>query len=1138
MPAIPKRTTSKATNIPDEIFSDILKGNYSQYLDTIDFNQFLSDFLLEESTCKENSSPYDPNCILHNTKPIVKIKFLELLVKKDELKNVWNFCRDYISSQNHQISEATTQKLLQLQSDFIVLYTKKFSTVNDTFAENDAKTINSYFSFEEEFFQIPDFMTIEANFFSGENAFTYSKNLLKSIIKMAPNAQDSIVTNQTNAYNYDITNLLNSFVKGAGNLILKLRNNDEPYHDIEASVKDLINEATIKVTPTELSSIRFNFLSQYHQGYSDIENVCQQLFNTTECYPYVPEVNQQFELITQGHSPINSTESSKILEQFLFGSENSILERLKYFSITKNKNNKLSNLLDYFKKSLSIDNEQNQDLSANVVSKLSRLLIHLKGVFSEGNIRPKILNKALSLFLTMLKNPSIANHDFHLWPVLSACADEVKILLKNYNAYSASHNTDINTTLRIFSAILHSINNINSVINQYNQEINTIVKELSEACLNLEICDSFTALNQFSKNLGTMARRLFKTGKLSDAESTLKNVQAILKNATNQVTEDELKGIAWTFLNQYHDKDASQITSDCKKLFNLSDCHEFIASNGTMEMEDDTTPPTTLIPEVITNNTTSTTTTTSAPQVNTTVAPAINQTVGYQEISTFSPISFPETPSTTEIITAITQDLGSKLPSATEIGSTAAHSFGSGLLNLMTQAMSIWLRSKGHGESIISAISLSLAGGILQASYMATFPLMLFTLNQLVAEGNEEKAQAQWDLMTQEMLPAFFTSLTLSTGLQLLNYLSENYLSKQSTLKSLIQSIPTLSSLWSFSRNPILTGIHTGTAYVVSSIGLAGFNRFFSARNNQKSDIEVNRNIVEMENLTTESNNEELEINTKKTEPARTFKYLTEENLESVRKNSRKLKTSLEKFISLLQKSRDSDELSKVKSNNKNVINEYEKSITDKNHVLELLKEPFNMVNILHERLMDKNHDEACRVYTDFAVYNKVIGETGNVFKLMQGFYETTKGNNNLRDALSKLYGFVEGRTENFDSGTLQTLEEMHASLDTLLSPVRGFVSAYNTADAAYQGEKRGEIKANLLNGGNITSTLLRQKKSVEPKTSLFAANNRRFTFSGDSDNSRTSTASDESDKSGNSAYNPIDPQQETPLLNGTTYRV
>ena len=627
MPTNPKRTSSKVTNILDETFSDILEGEYSQHLDTSNFNQFLSKFLLEKSYCKENSSWIDVNCTIHNRKPIVKIKFLEILVKKDKLKNIWNFCRDYIYLQHHQIPENTTQKLLQLQSDFISLYSPKISDVNYTFTENDNKTINGYFSFVEKFLQIPDFGTVQVEQFTGENAFDYSKVLLKAIINIAPNiTQHPITANQTQRYNYDIINPLNSFVNGSGNLILKLRNNDESYDSFEASVKDLINEATIKVTPTELSSIRFNFLSQYHQGYSDIENVCQQLFNTTECYPYASEVNQNFQLIIQGDPSTNSTDSSKILEQLLFGSENSILERLKDFSITKNKNNKLSNLLDYFKRSISIDNEQKQDLSANVVSKLSRLFIHLKGVFSESNLRPKIINKALSLFLTMLKNPSIANHDYHLWPALSACADEVKILLKKYNAYSASHNTDINTTLRIFSAILHSINNIDSVINQYNQEINTIVKELSEACLNLEICDSFTTLNQFSKNLGTMARRLFKTGKLSDAESTLKNIQDILKNATNQVTEDELKGIAWTFLNQCHDKDASQIASDCKKLFTLSDCYEFIASNGKMEMEDDTTAPTTLIPEEITSKPTSTT---STPQIiaNSTIAsPAMNST--------------------------------------------------------------------------------------------------------------------------------------------------------------------------------------------------------------------------------------------------------------------------------------------------------------------------------------------------------------------------------------------------------------------------------------------------------------------------------------------------------------------------------
>lgn len=877
-------TISTPPSIQEEsydIVSEIIDGNYHPHLNTDDFNFFLGEILFQNTSCSSSTQVFDPNCLIHNAKSIFKIRILDYLIEKNKLNNIFDYCREYIVYTKHEISEGITKKLLQLESDFLSLYPKKHANQTTIYTENHENTINSYFAFQAETLTIPGFFSTHIEHISGKNAFQYSRILLKNIISTAPNStQRLITTNQTNLYIFDITKPLTSFVKGAGNLILQLRNKEEPYEDIETQIKDLVRNVEQKLTPTESSTIKYNFISEYHQGYSDIESVCKDLFNSTECYPYIEEVNEQYQRISQGQSPSNSTNPEDVLAQLSFGSPDIRLERLNNFSVTEEstRNNRLSNFLDYFKESISEINKQQQHLSGDFVKNLSSLIIHLKDVFEKNASKPKIINKALSLFLTVLKNPSIDDHSWHIWPVLSACIDEVKNLLETVKKYPASHDIDVNTPIKILSAILNQANKIDTVINDQNQAITTSIKELSQKCLSLTSCDSFLALNQFSKNLGTMGHRLFKNRKISEADSTIKTAQFIIKNATSDVSESQLQGLAWTFLNRYHDGDANKIASDCKKLFNLIDCHEVFVSNETTEPD---FIPTTIIPKAITNSTAALATMTStvpfAVNTTTTVIPVIHQTDNFQETLTFE--------ITTEVIKDIAQNLSSRLPTTAEIGAATGHGFASSLLNILTQGISMWLRSKGYGESKISALSLSLAGGILQASYIATFPLMLFKLNELVAEGNEVEAQAQWEMMTSQMLPAFFTSLTLSTGLQLLNYLSENYLPKQSFLKGLLQTIPTLTSLWCFSQNPILSGIHAATAYGVSAVGLFGFNRCFSKKSRQPSDIETT---VEYDAQTNEINCkllQSLQEEKPDTAPKEKYNIIKQDALDKIRQD-------------------------------------------------------------------------------------------------------------------------------------------------------------------------------------------------------------------------------------------------------------
>jgi hypothetical protein len=142
---------------------------------------------------------------------------------------------------------------------------------------------------------------------------------------------------------------------------------------------------------------------------------------------------------------------------------------------------------------------------------------------------------------------------------------------------------------------------------------------------------------------------------------------------------------------------------------------------------------------------------------------------------------------------------------------------------------------------------------------------MLLTLNKLVDEGNKDEAQAQWDMMVQEMLPTFVTTLGLSAGLQWLNYFSENYLSKKPTAKAVIQTIPVASAAINFFKNPIPTGIQVATSSAVSAIGLAFSNQSFlrngtfslSTSGESSTDTSETTNLTE---LKSPLNTEEYEI--------------------------------------------------------------------------------------------------------------------------------------------------------------------------------------------------------------------------------------------------------------------------------------
>lgn len=911
-----------------------------------------------------------------------------------------------------------------------------------------------------------------------------------------------------------------------GDLLLHIRSH-ELYHfnSIQNHTVELINSIP-SPTIDELSLARNAFISAYHSP-SDVPMECYRLFNTTDCDGL--GVSLEFNLIAQNKNTLekNITQAGKILKKLHFISQiPSAFDS--YINDTKN----LDNCLNYLKEEIKMVNQHNETLPNGFIEDLCKFIFSLTEVFKRTNPQSKFYRSSFSLTLTLLKYPfNETKHSFKdISSAINANADQMKLLLNDGLKNSTKNPISrIFSTMDILGDIFHQANDIDIIPPDEKLNIGKKIEEISLICFKFDNCSA--SLEQFLKTLGAINRNLFKQNKnLTEISQIQAIAKRIVANAQHKIPEDEFKGLAWSFLKGRHDNNVGAIEKNCVKIFNLTDCQEFIFANQTAELDIDTT---TIIPE----------TTTITLATNTTLAPVINQTSSSTSISnttTEFPVSLSNTTFNQTAVDTANTNNDTLANSALTLGASAAHGVGSGLINIITQGTSMWLNNKGYGKSALSAISFSLASGILQASYMATFPFMLLKLNTLVAEGNEDEAQAQWEIMTkEEMLPIFLTSLGISTVLQIANYLSNNYLPKQSIVKGLVQSIPTASSLWSLFQNPIPTGINFGTSYAVSSIGLSGMNRFFSAKNQRQCDIETSNKYVKYNAITKECAVELQPLNEEKTSEneasKKTYQFICLPELDKVKNSSKNNLDQLEKLIKTLEENIQTYELQKKKTNTSGISDALEKSIKDNTYILNILKRQFKSANVLCNELTDDMHLKACEMYTlkrkkDFV---SAMEKLGNVFKLMETDFKTLQGE------IKAAIGYAEAASANFSDEVKKQLKEFSESIIFPLSQVTLYKDRYSNADAVEKTEKRCKAEANQ----GVFNALIQADHSIIKRTpthkEFFNANRNTFAFSrgsGSDSDLRTSTASSSGESelsmtSGNSAHNPIVPQQTAPLL-------
>lgn len=349
-----------------------------------------------------------------------------------------------------------------------------------------------------------------------------------------------------------------------------------------------------------------------------------------------------------------------------------------------------------------------------------------------------------------------------------------------------------------------------------------------------------------------------------------------------------------------------------------------------------------------------------------------------------------------------------------------------------------------------------------------------------------------------------------------------------------------------FSNNAAYIGSGLGGLVLLAITGIAfWWHKKFTT--SHQADIEASKNTaIPMKDV--------LPTNEIKTFPKKTYNYISKKSLQDIRDYSDALQKSLEEFVSSLTISIDNDS-SMIKNLNNQTI---EERIKNKQHILTKIIKSTSYLQVfqLHALLMDDRHKEACEIYDDKKLFEVKMGTTANIFKLMQGFYETDLSleSNPLKSNLEVIDGFIQGRANQFDSNTLPLLTEVLNSLNSLLASIRQPLNIYNTMLAGLQGEKKGEEagKQKILNNLHILDTSNPHPSFSQPHTSRPQSMSASF-FSesgklelnayptkktslkqkthSDRPNSSESDTSDISEKSGQSVYNSSNTLLRTPLI-------
>lgn len=836
---------------PPLVINDILDGTftkekYPRLTDETIFKLAIDDILLECTRTKvhPNQRTLDTISKCESASDLKSSHVYSDLQKNLEtggLNRLLNFLSKHIANKTIMANEEK-KKLISLVNHFITLYEVKITDENSKFSENDIVTSSNFLKFIT---NLLDIYNISA-FAAPELIHQKDENNSITITLGDPQEFDTLITNtiklsetviqKLNSQNYTanketIMDMLKSL--GQFGFELKIKANFQAiYHKIPELASKIIHSKTLNNFSAEDKELAGHiFLNEFDNGdEKHIKSDCKGLLSLDRCPRPMTENIQLFQSIIQGNYPnkqLTLTDFKQIINEIYKNIRT--LDRMQSIHILVFLNNNLKNALKTDEAS-QFDFKKLYDIAFDIITNLTKDLKEKNNLDSSFAQAEK---KLTSFLFNIIKNNNNRQELHSQIHILEQFSKLYEAIIPNNSSELKSLNDTMGNHL--FSILARNIARKEALETGYQTFID-IIKSVNEVCSkNRAACNMLEISTLSFKNLGSMYRQLSGKNYKDIKGEIIREANKLIQSNQDYLNPQELRSaVSFFFKPNITQPDLNR---NCKLLFKL-DCQPAslvenkAAIATTLRPKDSIIVPTqiTAIP-VNTNKTLQTSNSTIAPLITTaTHAQAEKPSVQFDN-STL-----------TENSTALTNlDHRAHTPqvtsSAIELGASAAHGAGSGILNGIIQYFAVKYSQQGEQKSTTKAMLLY-SSILAHASLAATFPLILFQIKESINQGNEEEAQQLWDNLLSQALPTFISSVGFSLGLQIVNEFTQ-LLSNRFKIRSIAQNtLPLVGTAVSALKNPLATGIQIGTSITASSFTYFSLNRLFPAKH-RHSDLEA-----------------------------------------------------------------------------------------------------------------------------------------------------------------------------------------------------------------------------------------------------------------------------------------------------------
>ncbi len=1120
---------------PNDIIENIIARNYTE-LTQSNFQEILN-LLVIDLKCDEDKVTnllFNPECATSEGKNLITHLYLKMLLTKG-LNTIFNFFTKYIIANIKTLSDEIIKKLIFLGTHYVVVYEDKISNVNSKFSENDIQTTKKFIKFLTSLLKINNITEFET---SGLN---YEKNdsIFPNITFGGPQKIDTLIVDTIklsenltyrlsfNHYNHTENSL--KFLKSLGNLGFELKRK-ETFQNYSRKVPE--------IAKIFISSINFKNFSNGDAGYAflsgfngenttQIKTDCVDLLGLKDCPRPVTLSVQLFQQIVQG-SYIN--QKPPLTDFTLVKNEINIdtLNHEQHFYIIT--------FLKNFLKNNSESDLNFQWLYRFALKSIDKLT---KDLLQKNNLDHSFAQAAknLSFFLLNLVKKNINNQDLH---------DQVHVITQFSKLYEniitqAPLLTSLSNTIgnHLFSILARNIDSEKALASGHNDFI-ALIKNLNQVCSKNQACNSFKILALSFKSLGSMSRK--SEGHYAiNATHEAQELLSLARLASNQL------GDAASFFFKANIKQ-HELDLQCKQIFNLTDCKpanltdldlsvaqeehdvDIMASINATEIINSTMPT-----GIVSDNIA-----TKLPNYSNHTS--LNQTENALNITT----EFPLNSNNTNLNPQASEN--NLFPLLSKIGTASGLGAFTGFLNGGSQIILHIAEQKKC--SLPTRLFLGATLAFANSFAISSLPLIYSIVENLANDETNSLVNSQ-KLLTCSY--AFLTSIFLQGVYAGIKYASP----KKSILKNLFNMLPLFAGLWITAITKeggieavAILGTHILTSMATSSLTYFGLTRCIPAKNRQQFDTETNtrvqynvqNNDIELlQPLQNDTNRKNIFENDA---AKKTHQYICLPELKEVKKLSTENLNQLKNLIQTLEINIQNQEQQKKETNTSGILNALEKSIKDNNHILNILKAQFEPAETFLNLLNDNIHLKACEMYSSKQKRDFVdaMEKLGNVFKLMENNFK------NLQGVITAAIGYTDAASDSFSEKVKIQLQGLSETIIFPLSKVTLYKDRYSNANAIEKTEQRCKTKANE----NLYNALINADQSIKRRTNTkinkdFNTNRNTFAFSrnsgSDSDLIRISTTSSSgesefSNSSGNSAHNPINQQQKSPLLNGASFRV